>query len=278
MGPLSRPPDSISLLCVYRFRIAQMRLELSQSMVSRAAFAPLVSKLDQPVSVADDLCYVLPTSVAAEEAKRLLLLEAQVGVARPGDIRDGFFEEPVLVHLPIWRTSVHAEGFHIGVSTISIMTGRDRRIPLPIPTGGVETKDVVVLTAARRFFPFDPTPALVIPQQKMIARAHSSLAGVVAEMDVPQAQAEQESIQRVRTAMRPSNALYAKMEANVRSIALVYVPLWVMRYRYDGEAVPNVGQEFHVLLDGAFGRVLSASHPSAFRSILGKAKSLFATR
>jgi hypothetical protein len=247
-------------------------------MVSRAKFAPLLSKLDQPVKVQDDLCYALAASVSAEEAKRLLLQEAQQGLMRPADIADGFFEEPALVHLPVWRTNVHAEGFHIGVNTISLMTGRDRRIPVPIPTGGVDTKDVVVLTAGRRFFPFDPTTALAIPQQKMIARAHASMTGEVAEVDVPQAQAETESVQRVRSAMRPSNAIYAKAEASVRSIALVYVPLWVMRYRYDGEAVPQVGQEFHVLLDATFGRVLSAAHPGRFRSVLGKVKRLFGAR
>lgn len=247
-------------------------------MVSRAPFAPLVSKLDQPVAVVDDLCFSLAVSIPAEEAKRRLLAEAQTGVTRPADIREAnvaFFEEPVLVHLPVWRTNVHAEGFHIGVSTISVMAGRDRRIPLPIPTGGVDTKDVVVLTAGRRFFPFDPTAALAIPQQKMIARAHAQMPGILAEIDVPKEQAERESVQRVRAAMRPSNALYAKLEASVRSIALVYVPLWVMRYRYDGEAVPTVGQEFHVLLDGTFGRVLSASHPGRFRSVLGKMKRVF---
>jgi hypothetical protein len=245
-------------------------------MVSRSKFAPLVTKLERPVVVAADLCFALPTAIDAAEAKRLLTAECKKGLSRPADLEtSGYFEEPTLVHLPVWRSNIHAEGFHIGVSTVSIPSSRNRHVPLPIPTGGTDNRDVVVVSSARRFFAYDVAPALIVPQDKLVPLAHAEVKGLVAEPDVPQAQAEQESTQRVRAALRPANAIYARAEATVRATALVYVPLWVMRYRYDGEAVPGVAEEFHAVLDGAFGRVVSAKHPSGFRSVVGKMKRLF---
>lgn len=245
-------------------------------MVSRAPFAPLVTRLEKPAQVDKDLCFAMPLSVDADAAKRLIDAEAKGRIARPADLdASAFFETPALVHIPVWRANVHAEGFHIGISTVSIPSARNRHVPIPVPTGGTDNRDVVLVTAARRFFAYDVAPFVFAPQEKLVPLAHATLNGQVAEPDVPKEQAEKESVAQVRSSMRPTNAIYARAEADVRSIALVYVPLWVMRYRYDGEAVPGLAEEFHVVLDGTWGRVLSAKHPSKFRSLLGKAKRLF---
>ncbi len=245
-------------------------------MVSRAPFAPLVTRLDKPVQVENDLRFAMPTSIDEAMAQRLLDARVRNRFTRPADIdHAAFFEKPTLVHLPVWRANVHAEGFHIGVSTVSIPSARNRHVPLPVPTGGTDNRDVVVVTSARRFFAFEVAPMIVVPQDKLVPIAHASLTGIVAEPDVPKEQAEQECAHRVRAAMRPANAIYARAETEVRSMALVLVPLWVMRYRYDGEAVPGLAEEFHVLIDGTWGRVLSEKHPSGFRSVLAKAKRLF---
>lgn len=246
-------------------------------MVSRAPFAPLLTRLEKPVQVDADLRFAMPTSIDASMAKRLLEGRARDRFAKPADLDTAaFFEAPVLVHLPVWRANVHAEGFHIGVSTVSIPSARNRHVPLPVPTGGTDNRDVVVVTSARRFFAYEVAPMIVVPQEKLVPLAHSELGGIIAEPDVPKEQAEQECAYRVRAAMRPANAIYARAETDVRSIALVHVPLWVMRYRYDGEAVPGLAEEFHVIVDGTWGRVLSEKHPSGFRSMLAKAKRLFA--
>jgi len=245
-------------------------------MVSRAPFAPLVARLEKPVRVDADLCFSMPTAIDASTAKRLLETRARDRFTRPADLDSAaFFEDPVLVHLPVWRASVHAEGFHIGISTVSIPSARNRHVPIPVPTGGTEHRDIVVVTSARRLFAYDVVPMIVVPQEKLVPIAHAQLAGIVAEPDVPKEQAEQECTHRVRAAMRPANAIYARAETHVRSIALVFVPLWIMRYRYDGEAVPGLAEEFHVIVDGTWGRVLSEKHPSGFRSMLAKAKRLF---
>jgi hypothetical protein len=248
-------------------------------MVSRSPFTPLVTKLERPVAVEPDLCFALPTTIEADAVSRLLEAECLQGVTRPADLRDaGYFEAPTLVHLPVWRTDVHAEGFHIGLSTVSIPSARSRTIPLPIPTGGTDNRDLVVVSAARRFFSLDVAGMLLVPQEKLVPVAHAALAGTVAEPDVPRSQAEAEAVQRVRAALRPTNAIYASAEATVRSTALVYVPLWVQRYRYDGEAVPGLAEDFHTVIEGTWGRVVSARHPSGFRSVVGKVKRLFARR
>ncbi|MDP3277257.1 MAG: hypothetical protein Q8Q09_18855 [Deltaproteobacteria bacterium] len=240
-------------------------------------FAPLVAPLAKPVQVDPDQCFALPETLGLDKARSLLLGRARDSWRRPGDLESAaFFEEPTLVHLPVWRVAVHAEGFHVGVSMVSIPSGRNRTVPLPIPTGGTESRDVVVLSSGRRLFASDPTPALVIPQERMVSLAHAELSGLRAEPDVPGEQAERDSIARVKSAMRPSNALYARAETTVKGRALVYVPLWWMRYRYDGEAVPGVGQEFFTAVDGTFGRVVGESHPSAFRAMVGKVKRLIA--
>ncbi len=246
-------------------------------MVSRAPFAPLVTRLEKPVLVDPDLRFAMPTAIDETMARRLLDARARDRFARPADLdHSAFFEKPVLVHLPVWRANVHAEGFHIGISTVSIPSAKNRHVPLPVPTGGTDNRDVVVVTSARRFFSYEVSPFIVVPQDKLVPLAHATLDGLVAEPDVPKELAEQECAHRVRAAMRPANAIYARAEADVRSIALVHVPLWVMRYRYDGEAVPGLAEEFHVIIDGTWGRVLSEKHPSRFRSVLAKAKRLFA--
>lgn len=245
-------------------------------MVSRAPFAPLVTRLEKPVQVDPDLRFAMPTTLDESAAKRLLDARARDRFTRPADIdRAAHFERPTLVHLPVWRANVHAEGFHVGVSTVSIPSARNRHVPIPIPTGGTDNRDVVVVTSARRFFAYEVAPMIVVPQEKLVPYGHAELPGQIAEPDVPKEQAEQECAHRVKAAMRPANAIYARAETDVRSMALVYAPLWVMRYRYDGEAVPGLAEEFHVIVDGTWGRLLSEKHPSGFRSVLAKAKRLF---
>lgn len=245
-------------------------------MVSRAPFAPLVTRLEKPVQVEPDLRFAMPTTLDESAAKRLLDARVRDRFTRPADIdQAAHFERPTLVHLPVWRANVHAEGFHVGVSTVSIPSARNRHVPIPIPTGGTDNRDVVVVTSARRFFAYEVAPMIVVPQEKLVPYAHAELLGQIAEPDVPKEQAEQECAHRVKAAMRPANAIYARAETDVRSMALVYAPLWVMRYRYDGEAVPGLAEEFHVIVDGTWGRLLSEKHPSGFRSVLAKAKRLF---
>jgi hypothetical protein len=234
-------------------------------------FGPLAPpSSQQAVRVAPGDAFVVRASVARGDAERTARAEVHEGVLRPPDVHQSEFAPLVLAHVPMWRVDVTASGFHVGLS-------RDARDRSLLPTGGTSHKDDVVLVLGRRVLPFDPTAKLKIAMSELSPRAgHAFAEGELIQPDVTRDDAEREALERVRRAIAPSSALYSKLDARVRSTVFVHYPLWVLRYRYAGQARGDAAPlECHVAVSARTGKVVSSEHPPAWRSVAEKIKRWF---
>jgi hypothetical protein len=233
-------------------------------------FGHLAPPTTRPIDVAASDWFVVPGAVPRSAAERVALADVHEGYLRPPDIHRAELAPIVLGHFPIWRVDVSVEGFHVGLS-------RGREGGSLLPTGGVRHRDEIVLVPARRLLPFDPTPKLELPPRELVPRQRGrAVEGEVIAPDVARAEAEREACQRLRRKVEPTSALYSKFDASVRSAQLVHYPLWVLRYRYSGEARKDAApEECHVAVSGRTGKIVSAHHPSALRSVAETVKGWF---
>ena len=73
----------------------------------------------------------------------------------------------------------------------------------------------------------------------------------------------------------PSSALLAHVRTNISDARLVFYPLYVVRYRYGGEAVEGGPSIFFAAVSGTTGKVVASHHPSALKSVVGRLGRLF---
>ena len=235
-----------------------------------ADFGPLAPKttpLDLPQA---EIFLALPT-VSRADAEKVLADELD-GVWRPADLARAEKSPLQLFHLPFWRVEASADGFHLGLSRSGSGLGG------LTPTGGARSREAVILIPARRHLPFDPTAKLAIDRAELIPRSalKAKRDGDVMAADVPRGDAEREACERLRRSLQSDSALFNNYQAKVRSAILCQYPLWVQRYRYRGEASEGVAtDECHVAISARTGKVVSARHPSAFRSVAAKIKKWF---
>src|SRR5262249_51469612 len=146
-----------------------------------------------------------------------------------------------LIYVPLWRIDTAIEGFHL---SISHSAGPDGRLRWVLPTGGFRHRDEILMIPARRFFPVDPSKKVKISLDEMTPRQdHPIGEGELVLPDVSRVDAEREATERLRRKVQPSTALYSRFETRVRSAVLCHYPLWVLRYRYRGEAARDLGPE-----------------------------------
>jgi hypothetical protein len=233
-------------------------------------FGHLAPPSDVTVDVAASDWFVVPGAVPRSAAERVALADVYEGYLRPPDIHTSEQAPIVLAHVPIWRVDVSVEGFHVGLS-------RDQPRGSLLPTGGVRHRDEIVLVLARRLLPFDPTARLEIAPRELVPRQRGrAVEGELIAPDVSRPEAEREASDRLRQKVEPSQALYSKFDAHVRAAQLVHYPLWVLRYRYSGEARKDAApEECHVAVSARTGKIVSAHHPSALRSVAEKVKGWF---
>lgn len=227
---------------------------------------------------------ILEPAQAQEHARRAVL----DGVLKPGDIESSSRIDPVaLLWVPFWRVDVSVDGFHVGLSNVSVGRGGAR---IPIPTGGARHKDAVVMVSARTIFPYEPKLAawlggsldgvapLEIGTGELAPREQvpATELGVGEELapDVPKADAEAAAARMVVRAVHPQSALYAKYEPQIRSALFCLYPVYYARYAYEGAARRHPGEEFFVAVSGRTGKPVSAHHPSAVRAAAAKLRKL----
>lgn len=250
----------------------------------------LVPKLSAPVSVPEELAYVVPVAVSAADAERTARDAVLGSVLRPADIGRAVLEPLTLVHLPFWRIEVAADGFHLGVAFLR--GGQPGAMPLPFPTGGARHRDGVMLVVARTLFPYEPSllssssswvgtqfegamGAFQIRLEEMVPRARQPITtGEVIEADMDRREAEKEAKDRILRAIRPHTALFESYEPKVKSVAFCHVPLYVMPYHYDGAAKRRPGEEYYVTVSGRSGKIVGARHPSAVKATFAKLRKL----
>lgn len=233
-------------------------------------FGHLAPPTNTTVDVAASDWYVVPGAVPRAAAERTALADVHEGYLRPPDIHRAEQAPITLAQVPIWRVDVSVEGFHVGLS-------RTHERGSLLPTGGVRHRDEIVLVLGRRLLPFDPTGKLEISPRELQPRPRGRVGeGEVIAPDVSRAEAEREASSRLRQKVEPSSALYSKFSAEVRSAQLVHYPLWVLRYRYSGEARKDAApEECHVAVSARTGKIVSSHHPSALRSVAEKVKGWF---
>lgn len=234
------------------------------------SFGPIVPPPGNPVQVPGSEVFVIPPTVSKEEAE-FTAKKALGSFFRPPDIAQAEIAPLSLLYVPLWRVDVAVEGFHLGIRHSS---GPDGRVHWVLPTGGFRHRDEIILLPARRFLPIDPTRKIKIRYDEMQPeRDHPITDAEVIAPDIPMADATKEASERLRRKVQPNTALYARFEARIRSAVLCRYPLWVLRYRYRGEAVRRRGMEdCHIAVSARTGNIVSARHPSVFWSVAGKVR------
>jgi hypothetical protein len=228
----------------------------------------LAAQIADPVLVDDDEHFLVERLVKKADAEKVALAAIKEGMLRPADIDASELSDMLLAWVPIWRVDISVRGFHLGVSRNSGVT---------LPTGGTRNRDEVRLVLGRRLLAIDPTAKLAIDAAHMVpCGSKRPPGGELVQPDVDRDDAERLAKEAMRRTVEPSNALFSKVETDVRSIALVHYPLMIVRYRYCGEAKADLAPEdCHVAVSGRTGKIVSEKHPSALRSIGTKLKKWF---
>lgn len=242
----------------------------------RRSFGPVAGPAARRVSVPDAERYTLRVALTAERAEALARARIQDGLRRPADMHTADIEAAHLVWIPLWRVDLSVDGRHLGLRALRDRSGGLRAV---LPTGAEVHDRAVGIVLARTLLPVDPSGAVELPAHEL---SPWSLApptqGEVIDADVPRDEAEHEVAQRLRRRSVPSRALFSDLEVKVRSAALVHLPVWLRRYRYEGHAARAGGEECHVALHAVTGEVVSERHPAAWRALAGRLQGLVRRR
>ncbi len=252
----------------------------------RLRFGPLVGAAAQTVSVRPEEASFLPAVVGPEEGASLARDRIQSGVARPVDSHRADIEPAVLVWVPVWRVTVRVEpaadeardgGTAFGRYASSVASQRGA-------SGSPKVREEVVLVGGRSDLSFDPAGAAVIPVEALhpIAEFVPDDAERIAP-DVAQDVAMAEAGRRVRGGgvlgrVPGLGSLVAGGTVRVEAARLVWFPLWLRRYRYEGEASAGKVEACHVAVSAWDRRVVSEHHPAAWRALTGRVSRLLRRR
>lgn len=235
---------------------------------------PLLPPLTDPVVIPEGDTFVVRARISFAEAAELARKAIVERALRPGDLGDPRRDVPRLAWTPFWRVDAGVDAFHLGLSGVRVGG-------LPLPTGGNRHRDAVLLVCARRAFPYElALPSFLSgvvsdhePLEVDLAELESlgnftlaSVGGELLQADVPREAAERDALTLLTRAVSPDSALYVDTKRRVRSALFVRMPLYFVRYLYEGEARSRPGEEYYVVLSGRTGKVVSAHHPSALRA------------
>jgi hypothetical protein len=236
-----------------------------------ADFEPLVTPPRSPIALEGVDAYVLPVTFGVMAGHGRARTAAREGLTKPADFDRAEQGEPERVYVPLWRIEGASESFHVGLHGA---TSNGRRYVLP--SGGFRHQDRAVLVLARRHFAIDPSAKATIDLADARPLASAPIDdGERVDPDVTRDEAEAEATDRLRRLVAPSSALYASIEVRIRSAALVFVPLYVVRYRYGGEANQGVIGEYHAAISARDGVLVSERRPPLLGSLASKLRALF---
>ncbi|MDQ3037719.1 MAG: hypothetical protein M3Y87_35325 [Myxococcota bacterium] len=240
--------------------------------MSAADLPPLVTPAARAIEHPARETFVVPATFGQMAGHGRARDAVTRGWLRPADVDRAQLGPVERVYVPLWRFEGSVDGFSVGVSTFSRGNGRTG----VMPTGGFRHHDGEVLVPARTHFAVDPSAKLRIARSDLVALEESPIDDRErVEPDVPHEHAEEEARNRLRRRGEPSQALYAKVDVRIRASALVYYPLFVVRYRYAGEATQGAEGTFHAAISARTGELASAHHPPALRSIDSRFRRLF---
>lgn len=236
-------------------------------------FPPLITPASEPLDLAGvDACYS-PRSVGEMVGHGRVRDAVTRGVLRPADMDKAEIGDVESIWVPVWRFEGTVDGFHISLGTHT-RGGRERLMP----RGGFKHRDRTLYVLARGGFMIDPAPKMKVARADLVALGADQdpfdCQGKV-DADIDRASAQERAELALKREAQPSSALYANIEVKIHDARLVFYPLYVVRYRYAGEANEGGASMFFAALSGATGKVVAAHHPSAFKSIGGKLRRLF---
>lgn len=239
---------------------------------SGVPFDPLVAPPSSPLSLEGVDAFVLPVTFGEMAGHGRARTAAREGLTKPADIGRAEVSEPARIFVPLWRIEGASEAFHVGLASGMQRSGRR----FVLPTGGFRHQDRALLVLARRHFAIDPSEKarIELADAKPLAALPIDDAERV-DPDVTRAEAEAEATDRFRRLVAPASALYASIDVRIRSAALVWLPLYVVRYRYAGEANDGVPSEYHAAISARDGALVSERRPPLLGSIASKLRSLF---
>lgn len=246
--------------------------------MSTFARGPVLPRVEAKVVVPEGDTYVLRAKISFVEAAELAKKAIVERTLRPADLGDPERDTPRLAWTPFWRVDASVDGFHVGFSGVRINN-------IPIPSGGSRHKDAVLLVCARRAFPYtlelptwlsgvvgDTEPVEVELAELESAANLAPEGGEIVDADVGRDAAERDALGLLARSISPGNALYVDQKSRVRSTLFVQIPLYMVRYRYEGEARSRAGEEFYVVISGRTGKVVSAHHPSGVRAAAARVR------
>ena len=236
------------------------------------SFPPLVVPPAAPIALEGIDAFALPVTFGEMAGHGRARDAVREGFTKPADIDRAEVGPVERIAVPLWRIEGASESFHIGLGSATIGRGR----PVVLPTGGFRHQDRAVLVPARRNFAIDPSGKanIELADGRPIADAPIDDAERVVP-DVPRDEAEREAIDRFRRMVAPSRALYATIDVRIRSAALVWLPLYVVRYRYAGAANDGVAGEYHVAISARDGKLVSERRPPLLASLASRVRALF---
>jgi hypothetical protein len=216
--------------------------------------------------------------VGAEEGAALARARIQSGIVRPADSHRADMEPAVLVWVALWRVVVREEPVPQVVRDGETAFGRYAAAQGAAPGVAARTRGVVL--PARRGLSFDPSARAEIPAEAL--HPLTAWAPDGAEQlspDVAQDVAMAEAGRLVRGGgvlgkVAGVAGLSPAVVARVESAQLVWYPLWLRRYRYEGEASGGRVEACHVAVSAWDRRVVSERHPAAWRALAGRVSRL----
>jgi hypothetical protein len=239
---------------------------------------PVFPSLSNAVVVPEGDTYVLRTRISFSEAAEIAKKAILDRTLAPADLGDPPRDVPKLAWTPFWRIDASVDGFHLGLSNVRVGN-------IPIPTGGTRHKDAVLLVCARRAFPYelalpsflsgvvsDHEPLEVDLAELESLSNYSPEGGERVDADVSRDAAERDALTLLARAISPNNALYVDTKNRVRSTLFLRIPLYMVRYRYEGEARSRQGEEFFVVISGRSGKIVAAHHPSGVRAAAARVR------
>ncbi len=262
------------------------------------SFPPLVVPPAQPLDLSGLDVSALPRTIGRMVGEGRVRDAITERFLRPADLETAEMSAVEAIWVPFWRVKGSADSFSLDVMTTvetirerpdaivlggggsrppdSRKSGRTRTRTRTRPVGGFRHTDGTLSILARRGFPIDPGLALRMPLADLVLAEDAKLDPTATVLpDRPREEAAEAAELALRRSGEPSSALFAHVRTNIADARLVFYPLYVLRYRYGGEAVEGGPSIFFAALSGTTGKVVASHHPSAFKSVVGRIGRLF---
>lgn len=234
-----------------------------------SGLAPLLREAQRPIAWERASALAAPASFSEMSGKGRARDAVKERWLRPADLDRAIVAPPERIWIPLWRVEGAVDGFHLGLRASSGARGRI------LPTGGFRHHDGVVLVPGRAGFSIDPSERATLARGDL--RAMDDVdppASEVIQPDVERQAAEDEARLRLRRKGEPQQALYASVDVKIRNVELVFLPVWVVRYLYAGEA-SDAESEYHAAISAHSGALVSERHPPVFGSLKSRVRSWF---